>query len=58
MVFAAVILALKDIQPGEEITISYIDEEESLEERRAALADYGFVCQCEKCIAESSSTDS
>lgn len=99
---AAVILALRDIGPGEEVTLSYIgegrgaapnppsggrgpipephlfppsqpclpnrlklvhpspspflsptpDEEAPLEERREQLADYGFVCACDKCSAE------
>lgn len=92
---AAVILVRRDIQPGEEITLSYIgqlsllaallcvcqmpveslclacmmppdvsddapassvclptDEEAPLEERREQLADYGFVCACDKCAAE------
>jgi hypothetical protein len=37
---------------GEEVTISYIDEELPLVERRAALQDYGFVCACERCERE------
>lgn len=49
---AAVILALKDIEPGEEITICYIDADAPLEERTRALNDYGFSCGCEKCEAE------
>ena len=49
---AAVILALRQIHPGEEISISYIDEEAPLEERRQELADYGFACRCGKCTAE------
>ena len=28
------------------------DEEAPLEERREQLADYGFVCACDKCAAE------
>ncbi|EFN50876.1 hypothetical protein CHLNCDRAFT_141673 [Chlorella variabilis] len=48
----AVILALRDIQAGEEVTLSYIDEEAPLEERRQQLADYGFRCACDKCQAE------
>ncbi len=28
------------------------DEEAPLQERREQLADYGFVCACEKCEAE------
>ncbi len=34
------------------MTISYIDEELPLAERRAALQDYGFVCACERCGRE------
>lgn len=46
------VLALRDIAPGEEVTISYIDESAPLEERRADLADYQFVCRCARCVAE------
>lgn len=49
----AVILALRRISKGEEITISYIDEQLAYEERRASLADYGFDCKCAKCLEES-----
>ena len=49
---AAYIVALKDISPGEELTISYISSEDSYEERQAALANYGFVCKCLKCENE------
>ncbi|KAL4420876.1 hypothetical protein ABPG77_002835 [Micractinium sp. CCAP 211/92] len=48
----AVILALRDIAPGEEVTLSYIDEEAPLEERREQLGEYGFACACDKCSAE------
>lgn len=36
-----------------QVTISYIDEDASLEERRAALADYAFLCRCSRCLEES-----
>ncbi|CAM6078619.1 unnamed protein product [Sphagnum tenellum] len=49
----AVLLATRHIRRGEEITISYIDEDSSLEERKAALADYGFTCRCLRCLQES-----
>lgn len=46
-------LALRDVAAGEELTISYIDEEEAgLEERRRALGEYGFTCRCERCETE------
>ncbi|BBN16381.1 protein MpATXR10 [Marchantia polymorpha subsp. ruderalis] len=51
---AAVLLAIRPIRKGEEITISYIDENHDLEERQALLADYGFVCSCSRCIEDSS----
>ena len=47
-----VVKAKKDICSGEQITISYIDEKNSLQERREALLDYGFICNCEKCKDE------
>ncbi|XP_027342135.1 histone-lysine N-methyltransferase ATXR2 isoform X2 [Abrus precatorius] len=48
----ATIIALTSICKGEEITISYVDEDLPFEERQASLADYGFRCRCSKCIAE------
>eukprot|EP00854_Cymbomonas_tetramitiformis_P010851 gene10851-12837_t len=48
----AVLLAKTAIAAGEEITISYVNEEEGLKARRAALADYGFLCRCERCISD------
>lgn len=50
----ATIIALKPIFKGEEVTISYVDEELSFEERQALLADYGFRCRCPKCLEEES----
>lgn len=44
--------ALRDIECGEELTMSYIDESETLEERTSALASYGFACRCAKCVGE------
>ncbi|KAL5573268.1 hypothetical protein UlMin_022865 [Ulmus minor] len=46
----AIILALKPIRRGDEVTISYVDEELPFEERQALLADYGFKCRCPKCL--------
>ncbi|XP_060189067.1 histone-lysine N-methyltransferase ATXR2 isoform X1 [Lycium barbarum] len=48
----ATIIALRPIAKGEEITISYIDEDLPFEERQASLADYGFRCGCSKCLEE------
>jgi hypothetical protein len=43
--------ALRDIPPGEEICISYLDETGLLgrEERAQALAGWGFACACSAC---------
>ena len=49
----ATLIALQPIQPGEELVQSYIDQYQSLEVRRKALKDYGFVCTCTKCSTES-----
>ena len=48
----AQVTALRPIKDGEELFISYIDENLPLEKRRNALRDYGFACTCEKCEAE------
>ena len=45
-----VILVGKEILPGEELLISYIDESLPYLERRRALLDYGFECSCPKCL--------
>jgi hypothetical protein len=52
------LLALTDIVPGQEITISYIDESLSYKDRQKALRDYGFRCVCDKCIREKEKHDS
>lgn len=49
----ATIVASKPISKGEEVTISYIEEDLPFEERQALLADYGFECKCVKCQEES-----
>ncbi|KAK4437345.1 Histone-lysine N-methyltransferase ATXR2 [Sesamum alatum] len=48
----ATIVALRPIFKGEEITISYIDEDLPYDERQELLADYGFRCKCPRCIEE------
>lgn len=49
-------VATRDIAPGDELTITYIDAGQArTEEQRAAdLAPYGFVCRCARCVAERS----
>ncbi|KAH9820107.1 hypothetical protein DFH28DRAFT_1052408 [Melampsora americana] len=41
--------AIRDISPGEELTISYRDMKLTREERRRELKHYGFECQCSLC---------
>ncbi|XP_042483168.1 histone-lysine N-methyltransferase ATXR2 [Macadamia integrifolia] len=48
----ATIIALRPISKGEEITISYIDEDLPFKERQGLLADYGFRCRCPKCLED------
>jgi hypothetical protein len=44
--------AIRDIQPGEEITITYIDNEKDRETRMRRLKkNWGFDCDCSACTA-------
>lgn len=44
--------ALRTILPGEEITISYIDPAQTIEDRKASLeTSWGFSCTCKACSA-------
>lgn len=49
-----VVTATREILPGEEICISYIEEEDErgFEERQTALVDYQFECDCPRCEKE------
>lgn len=55
------LIALRDIQAGEEICISYLDEcdrDRSRHSRQKLLKEnYLFICNCEKCLAESEQPD-
>lgn len=42
-------VAVRDIHPGEELTISYIDGHLPRHERQKRLADWGFTCTCPHC---------
>lgn len=44
-----VIYAMRDIEVGEEVTVSYIPLLKSTRERQARLGQYGFMCDCEAC---------
>ena len=47
--------ALRDIEAGEELCISYINSDLEYEERLKALENYGFECNCDRCNEESNS---
>ncbi|KAH6687714.1 hypothetical protein F5X68DRAFT_239102 [Plectosphaerella plurivora] len=49
---ARVIWAGRDIVAGEEITVTYVPLTEATAGRQARLAQYGFKCTCEACLAE------
>ena len=51
---SAVLVATRDIRAGEEVTVCYIDAPPGtpLAARREALRDYGFHCDCARCLRE------
>jgi SET domain-containing protein len=49
-----VIYASRDIEEGEEITVSYIPLLKPIKERQARLQQYGFTCDCSACQSEES----
>jgi hypothetical protein len=50
--FTTAFQAIREIEEGEELTISYIDHSEPYSTRKAELADYNFLCACSKCAEE------
>ncbi|KUJ17963.1 SET domain-containing protein [Mollisia scopiformis] len=50
-----VIYAFRDIERGEEVTVSYIPLTKSTKERQARLFQYGFTCGCDACQSVESS---
>ena len=48
------VVATRRIKKGDELCISYIDDNErsDYKKRRASLRDYGFECDCSKCESE------
>ncbi len=47
------VVAKRDIAPGEELFITYVDPELPLEQRRRSLMEWGFgKCVCERCQKE------
>lgn len=51
------VLTRREILPGEELTITYVDPEMSYLERRRALGEWGFVCNCARCEKEAKEVD-
>ena len=50
----AVFVAARDIEPAEELSISYIDASLNVAARQQQLQwAYGFTCQCQACLEES-----
>ena len=43
------VVALRDVAAGEELTHAYVDVTRPAQVRAAALAGFGFKCDCEKC---------
>eukprot|EP00466_Bigelowiella_natans_P013507 jgi/Bigna1/76140/fgenesh1_pg.39_\ len=46
------VVALRDIEAGEELCFSYLRKQLPLAERRHELLDYGFTCSCPLCKKE------
>ncbi|KAI0601310.1 hypothetical protein F4775DRAFT_589528 [Biscogniauxia sp. FL1348] len=49
-------VAVRDIAPGEELSISYIDLLLSHADRTKRLSKWGFQCSCAQCTADANST--
>lgn len=47
-----VIRALRDIDAGEEVCVSYVPVSEGLQARKKKLEAYHFDCKCVRCVAE------
>ena len=47
-----VLVALRDLEPHEELCINYVGLEQPTELRQADLRHYGFTCSCERCEAK------
>jgi hypothetical protein len=48
----AEMVALRPIAAGEELLQSYVDEGLPFQERQLALQEYGFTCQCPRCLQQ------
>jgi hypothetical protein len=47
-----VLVALRDLVPGEELSINYVGLRQPRLLRQAALMHYGFECVCDVCVYE------
>ncbi|KAI1360291.1 hypothetical protein F5Y08DRAFT_52590 [Xylaria arbuscula] len=54
--FSQHVVAVRDIQPGEELSIAYIDPILPKSERTKRLKSWGFECSCERCSANVTQT--
>ncbi|QDS74011.1 hypothetical protein FKW77_008881 [Venturia effusa] len=54
---SATIHAVVDIPPNTQIRLSYETPYQQLEERRAKLASYGFVCSCPACGSDAEASE-
>lgn len=49
-----VVRSMRAIQPGEQVTISYTDLLQTLDERQQSLMQrYAFACCCQRCLDDS-----
>jgi hypothetical protein len=48
----AIIETIREVEAGEELTVSYIEENETYDERQKQLRDYGFTCTCAACMRD------
>jgi len=47
------VIAREEIDPGEELLITYTNPESNLRDRRRRLSEWGFgLCQCKRCVEE------
>ncbi|KAL0952630.1 hypothetical protein HGRIS_006878 [Hohenbuehelia grisea] len=53
------VLAKADIEPGEELFVTYVDPSLNVRQRRAQLAAWGFgECRCKRCVEEARALES
>lgn len=47
------VIARRDLEVGEELTVTYVNPQMGLNERRKNLFEWGFgECQCARCVKE------